>query len=529
MHQIRRFNSVSKISLYKCHPNNTLVTDNIVKISTHVSARSGTAIVMDSMGNIMGATSCSRKLLGRALFIYAASCVLLLSTEIQFVYARNTANLGSAWSTLGKGQQVLTALTSAPSYRYKLNVQELPGAPAGRPKCYVTVDFVNPRSPDRLQVWVANYLSNGIYSAGGICTLKLGLDGNLVLIQRGSEIWSSQTANRRVNAIELQDSGNLVLLTSARKIVWQSFDYPSDTLVSGQKFPLGSILFAADPNWPYSSAGIYSARVQETTNDLALFVDFDHPGYAGPIPNFNQTVGSDRYWTLESVYALIENAWQPNQARYVELRNGLSVFAPGDVEFIHAPSNNLNPNNTFLEYARMEPDGNLKTYVLLGSPGYEHWELNFQALFSLCQFPNGCGPYGICSGVFGPTQKCTGCPRGFHPIDPSDLTQGCRRVSKPLSSLCGESVDMIELPGVGYALLQSFYAGGDLSPIYPSIQVGSPDQCKAACLSDCACTSTFYYNITFLGQLCFKLHTNVHTLQATFSGPPAYHIAFIKT
>jgi hypothetical protein len=173
MHQIRKFSSVSKISFYKCRPNNALVTDNIVKISTHVSARSGTAIVMDSIGNIMGATSCSRKLLGRALFIYAASCVLLLSTEIQFVYARNTANLGSAWSTLGKGQQVLAALTSAPSYRYKLNVQELPGAPGGRPKCYVTVDFVNPRSPDRLQVWVANYLSHGIYSAGGVRTLRL--------------------------------------------------------------------------------------------------------------------------------------------------------------------------------------------------------------------------------------------------------------------------------------------------------------------------------------------------------------------
>jgi hypothetical protein len=177
MHQTRKFNSVSKISLYDCHPSNALVTDNIVKISTHVRARSGTAIVMDFIGNIMAATRCRRKLLGRALFIYSASCVLLLllllSTEIQFVHARNNANLGSAWSTLGKGQQVLTALTSAPSRRYKLNVQELPGAPAGRPKCYVTVDLVNPRSPDRLQVWVANYLSHGIYSAGGVRTLKL--------------------------------------------------------------------------------------------------------------------------------------------------------------------------------------------------------------------------------------------------------------------------------------------------------------------------------------------------------------------
>jgi hypothetical protein len=175
MYQTRKFNSVSKISLYHCHPNNALVTDNIVKISTHVGGRSGTAIVMDSIGNIMAATSCRRISLGRA-FIYAASCVLLLlllSTEIQLVHAGNTANLGSAWSTLGKGQQVLTALISAPSGRYKLNVQELPGAPAGRPKCYVTVDFVNPGSPDRLQVWVANYLSHGIYSAGGVRTLRL--------------------------------------------------------------------------------------------------------------------------------------------------------------------------------------------------------------------------------------------------------------------------------------------------------------------------------------------------------------------
>ncbi len=178
----------------------------------------------------------------------------------------------------------------------------------------------------------------------------------------------------------------------------------------------------------------------------------------------------------------------------------------------------------------MEPDGNLKTYVLLGSPGYEHWELNFQELFSLCEFPNACGRYGICSGVFGPTQKCTGCPR---PGIPSHWSlrpdPGMQRVSKPLSSLCGKSADVIELPGVGYSLLQSFYWSGELTPTYPSIQVGSPDQCKAACLSDCACTSTFYYSITFFGQYCFKLHTDVHTLQATFSGPPAYNTAFIKT
>jgi hypothetical protein len=89
---------------------------------------------------------------------------LLLSKEIQLVNAQNTAKLGSTWSTLGKGQQVVTALISA-SNPYRLNVQEVPGAPVGRPQCYATINFEN---PPPLQVWVANYLSNGIYSVGGV-------------------------------------------------------------------------------------------------------------------------------------------------------------------------------------------------------------------------------------------------------------------------------------------------------------------------------------------------------------------------
>jgi len=40
------------------------------------------------------------------------------------------------------------------------------------------------------------------------------------------------------------ESGNFLLLksTDAKTIVWQSIDHPSDTLVSGQKFAVGSIL-----------------------------------------------------------------------------------------------------------------------------------------------------------------------------------------------------------------------------------------------------------------------------------------------
>ncbi len=359
-----------------------------------------------------------------------------------------------------------------------------------------------------------------------ICSLKLGLDGNLVLSQSGSAIWSSQTANKGVQSIQLLNSGNLVLLTSAQAIVWQSFDHPSDTLVSGQKFPLGSILFAADPNWPYSSAGIYSARVQEYSNDLSLFVDFDNPGYTGPIPDYNQSFGSDRYWTLGTEYAEIVNSWTPYQARYVELNDGLTVFNQNGAPVIHAPSNNLNPNNFFAEYARLEPDGNLNTYVFLGGPGSAGWQVNFQALSSLCEHPNACGPYGICIGNSAAAQKCAGCPVNFKPVEPSDLSQGCTPV-KHLSSLCGPAVNLLELDGVTYSLFQNFYWFGELIPTYPSLLV-SKAQCRAACLDDCACTAAFWYNATFPGQECFKLHGSVHTIQNTVTGPAGYHTAFIK-
>ncbi len=221
------------------------------------------------------------------------------------------------------------------------------------------------------------------------------------------------------------ESGNFLLLKSAdaKTIVWQSIDHPSDTLVSGQKFAVGSILkircwtklallfcrnISTQLGYKNAPTICHSLWISIILPDT--WVPFQDPTKASaPIDTGLWRQYMQRSSTLGRLKR--HDTWK--------WTNGITIFGPEDpdVAFQHAPSNNLiNPNKTFPKYARLEPDGNLKTYVLLlllmrsatsagrsDSAIISSWELNFQDLLSLCEFPNACGPYGICSGAYSPT------------------------------------------------------------------------------------------------------------------------------
>ncbi|KAK3427067.1 hypothetical protein EUGRSUZ_F03371 [Eucalyptus grandis] len=87
-------------------------------------------------------------------------------------------------------------------------------------------------------VWVANRVTPLADSLG---TLKVTSLGSLVLLNaNGSEIWSSNSSTDARNPVaQLLDSGNLVVKdvdgTGSSILWWQSFDYPTDTLLAGMK------------------------------------------------------------------------------------------------------------------------------------------------------------------------------------------------------------------------------------------------------------------------------------------------------
>ncbi|CAL2254320.1 unnamed protein product [Prunus armeniaca] len=87
--------------------------------------------------------------------------------------------------------------------------------------------------PIRTVVWVANRC-NPINDSSG--RLMMNSTGHLVLLgQNKSVVWWISSAKHAPSAmVELLDSWNLVL-RDAGTYLWQSFDYPSDTLLPGMK------------------------------------------------------------------------------------------------------------------------------------------------------------------------------------------------------------------------------------------------------------------------------------------------------
>ncbi|KAK2976833.1 hypothetical protein RJ640_014617 [Escallonia rubra] len=89
-------------------------------------------------------------------------------------------------------------------------------------------------------VWVANRESPVSHSYG---VLTVSADGNLVLLNNtipSRVIWSSNSSRTVLNSVaQLLDTGNLVLKDSSNmnpdSYIWQSFDFPTDTLLPGMK------------------------------------------------------------------------------------------------------------------------------------------------------------------------------------------------------------------------------------------------------------------------------------------------------
>ncbi|KAH9651198.1 G-type lectin S-receptor-like serine/threonine-protein kinase [Citrus sinensis] len=109
-----------------------------------------------------------------------------------------------------------------------------PGSSKNR---YVGIWYKN--MPVKTVVWVANRI-NPINDSSGL--LVVNQTGNLVLTsQDKSVVWSANLSKevRTPVVLQLLDSGNLVLRGErdggSETYLWQSFDYPSDTLLPGMK------------------------------------------------------------------------------------------------------------------------------------------------------------------------------------------------------------------------------------------------------------------------------------------------------
>ncbi|KAJ1426648.1 Bulb-type lectin domain [Sesbania bispinosa] len=102
--------------------------------------------------------------------------------------------------------------------------------------------------------------------------LSLLHNGNIVLVDVAlNNAWSSNTASPAPAKLHLKDDGNLVSRELQGNILWQSFDFPIDTLLPGQPLTRYTKLVSSRSESNHSS-GFYKLFFDDD-NVLGLYYD----------------------------------------------------------------------------------------------------------------------------------------------------------------------------------------------------------------------------------------------------------------
>uniref|UniRef100_A0A7N0V1U4 Apple domain-containing protein n=1 Tax=Kalanchoe fedtschenkoi TaxID=63787 RepID=A0A7N0V1U4_KALFE len=287
-------------------------------------------------------------------------------------------------------------------------------------------------------------------------SVQLTFNGSLVISDHGSGVvWSSETNGDRVflsntSNLMIQSGGNL------RTTLWQSFDFPADTLVENQN--MTSNMTLTSPN------GKYVMKLGDKFFGLSAEIG----SYPGRV-----------YWkhkAMEIKAKIIDGQGpiriQINSDGYLGMYQASSV--PVDIQ----PFNSFHRSVDSLLILKLESDGNLRGYSWNGTS----WELNYEAIQSLCDLPSPCGPLGIC--VPG-----KGCACVDERVDFSETRQCSSRLETVPTSVaaCSGSVRPLSvLRKTGVELAFKEYMDFKTTP--------SVEQCESLCERNCSCLGAVYSN-----------------------------------
>ncbi|XVF27763.1 hypothetical protein REPUB_Repub14bG0136800 [Reevesia pubescens] len=317
--------------------------------------------------------------------------------------------------------------------------------------------------PEKTVVWVANR-ENPINDTSGI--LSIDSRGNLALFQRNQTlpVWSTNISitGTKNSIAQLLDSGNLVLLQNdtRRAVLWQSFDYPTNTMLPFMKlgFSFRTGLNRVLRSWKSPDdpgIGNYSYRMEPS-------------GF----PQMYLYKGSAPWWRV--------GTWTGQRWSGVPIMTMKYIF---NVSFVNT--------NDELSITYGVTNASIITRMITNETGIQerftwsnqehHWIGFWSAPKEQCDFYRHCGPNGYCDPYQSDDFECT-CFPGFQPKSPDDWflregAGGC--VRKPGSSTC--------LNGEGFVKLARVKVP-DTSEALVDMSLGLK-QCEEKCLRNCSCVA----------------------------------------
>ncbi|XP_059635109.1 G-type lectin S-receptor-like serine/threonine-protein kinase SD2-5 isoform X2 [Cornus florida] len=321
-----------------------------------------------------------------------------------------------------------------------------------------SLGFITPQKDNNLNsLVIIHYPSSRIVWTANRGSTLTGSDkfvfdktGNAYLEKQGGIAWSTATAGKGVTAMKLLDSGNLVLIGNDSKPLWQSFSYPTDTLLPNQIFFDGMRL-VSEPN-----INNFSFYLEMKLGKVILYGGFKTPQPYWSLAKEMRKIINNEYGEITS--ASISNSW-----KFFD-RNQTLVQ-----QFVF--SNNNSPNLTWA--AVLGSDGFILFYNLQngGSIGAEPIKIPNG---DQCSMPEPCGPYGICEN----NNTCR-CFPGF------ETFPSC---NPWISSPCNGSKSSEVLLEMGDEV--DYFALEFITP-FPNFSLSG---CVDVCLGNCSCLMLFFEN-----------------------------------
>ncbi|KAF7046330.1 hypothetical protein CFC21_055362 [Triticum aestivum] len=338
-------------------------------------------------------------------------------------------------------------------------------------------------------VWFAKESAMGTTpNATARSVLSIPADGQLKLTDGSIELWRAPTPSmKRGSVLVLTDSGNVQLLGDGDNVLWESFGFPTDTLLPGQS--LEGFLFSKRADTEFTT-GRFSLAAQSDGN-VVLCVDL----FTGDIlqnaywatatngPYGNTTITFDEYGHLS--YTLYDGS----------INNLISPLATG---------------RNYFRFARMDPDGIVRAYARPkhGGGGGQNttWTVSGTlpsvggCKLKTTRMQGMCGPGSYCVETK-ERLNCV-CPSGYTYIDAEHTESGCTPGFEP--QRCGEEnisdkFSLVELPNTIW----------ELSIYYKKFPSVSEEQCYDYCLNDCFCAAALMIN----GSDCVELGALVYGRQ----------------
>ncbi|XP_028060389.1 PAN domain-containing protein At5g03700 [Camellia sinensis] len=320
--------------------------------------------------------------------------------------------------------------------------------------------------PSSEQLWVANMTRLPKWSG----PTRLFFNGSLVISDSHSGVfWSTQTDGDRV---WISNTSNLQIekLDQSHSILWQSFQFPSDTLVENQNFTSAMSLV--------SSNGLYY---------MMLGSDF-----VGLYARFNPGSDSNQIYLKHKALEAKADVIEGQGPIYMVLSSDgfLGMYQNGLVPVDVQSFSTFQQRGSGIRRVRIEPDGNLKGYFWTGSS----WVLDYQAISDPCELPSSCGSYGLC-------QPGKGCSCINNRTDHS--SGGCDPQENNSGDFCGTNGDD------KYWVLRRNGVELPFKELMGYEKMGSELQCERACEVNCTCWGVVYSNSS---GFCYMIDYPIQSL-----------------